>query len=280
MPLAQINGTRLYYRFQGDRTLPVLVLSHSLGNDHGLWDLQMPDLLRHFQVLRYDIRGHGGSDAPPGDYSIEDLAGDVLALCDTAGVDTFAYCGLSLGGMVGQWLGVHAKERLTHLILANTSAKAGDPSHWDSRRRAALEGGMAAVTDAVLQRSFSPEFFDRGRIAVDSLRRVLLGVNVTGYAGCCAAIRDMNQLDLIPRIAVPTLVIGGDADISTPWAEHGQLLVEGIPGARGVCLPAGHLSNLERPRSFLAAVLGFLLPHLTSPAVTPDSPLHAQHCAS
>ncbi len=134
----------------------MLVLSHSLGLDHGMWDAQTADLLPHFQVLRYDTRGHGASSVAAGDYSIAELAQDVLALADACGVARFAFCGLSLGGMIGQWLGAHAPDRLTHLVLANTSSRLTDPQPMEARRRAVLEHGMAAVEELVMGRFFSP----------------------------------------------------------------------------------------------------------------------------
>jgi pimeloyl-ACP methyl ester carboxylesterase len=145
MPLAPVQYGSCYYRVDGPDDRPVIVLSHSLGLDHGMWDQQAADLQPHFCVLRYDTRGHGASSAPPGDYTIAELAGDVLALVDTLGIRSVAFCGLSLGGMIGQWLAVNAADRLTHLVLANTSPRLSDPSTMETRRRLVLSGGMAAV---------------------------------------------------------------------------------------------------------------------------------------
>ncbi len=133
MPFVTVDNTRLFYRLEGRNDRPVLVLSHSIGTDHGLWDRQTIDLLPYFQILRYDTRGLGSSEAPAGDYTMARLGLDVLAMADTLGIERFAFCGLSLGGMIGQWLGAHASDRLTHLILANTSPNAGPASNWDAR---------------------------------------------------------------------------------------------------------------------------------------------------
>lgn len=260
MPFANVDGTRLYYRLEGREDLPALIFSHSLGVDHGQWDMQMPALLPHFRVLRYDIRGHGASDAPPGDYTIEQLARDVLAIADRAGIGRFAFCGLSLGGMIGQWLGARAADRLTHLVLAATSARLLNPSLMEDRRKTVLSGGMAAIADAVMGRFFTAETVAASVPAIASTRHTLLATNPEGYAGCCAAIRDMDQRDLLAGIGVPTLVLAGDRDVSTPWAGNGDLLAQSIAGARAVRLPAAHLLNIERPRSFTAALLEFLLP--------------------
>ncbi|MGA3294620.1 MAG: 3-oxoadipate enol-lactonase [Candidatus Acidiferrales bacterium] len=260
MPFATIEKTRLYYRLEGNAGLPVLVLSHSIGCDHGLWAQQVPDLLQHFQVLRYDTRGHGASDAPKGDYSVEQLGRDVLDLADALGIAKFAFCGLSLGGMIGQWLGFSAPERLTGLVLANTSPRVAPKSNWDDRRRMVLEGGMAAIADIVMQRFFLPETLAEGNPYVNSARAVILGTDPVGYAGCCSAIRDMDHTGSLGKIRVPTLVIAGDCDVSTPWAGHGEILARDIPGARAAHLPTAHLSNVERPRSFTAAIYDLLRP--------------------
>ncbi len=258
MPIALAGGIRHFYRLDGNENKPVVILLHSLGTDHSLWDRQADDLLPSFRVLRYDVRGHGASDAPAGDYNIATLAGDALALADRVGIQQFAWCGLSLGGMVGQWLGANAAARLTHLILANTSPRFPAPEVMETRRIAALATGMGSFVDAALQRGFLPESLAANPPWVASMRSILLATNPVGYAGCCAAIRDMNQLDLLAEIRVPTLVIGGDRDISTPWEGHGEVLANRIPGAKAVVLPAAHLSNLERPDEFSGALLEFL----------------------
>jgi 3-oxoadipate enol-lactonase / 4-carboxymuconolactone decarboxylase len=260
LPFVTVDKTRLFYRLEGADGKPVLILSHSIGTDHGMWEPQMPDLLSRFRVLRYDTRGHGASDAADGDYSIEMLAGEVLAIADALGIPQFAFCGLSLGGMTGQWLGAKAANRLSALILANTTPQHLPASNWDTRRKAVLEKGMAAIADMAMQRFFSPETLARGDVYAASVRSTLLATNPIGYAGCCVAIRDMDNLKLLRDIRVPTLIISGDRDQSTPWAGHGEVLAREIPGAQVVHLPAAHLSNIERPRSFTHAVLNFLQP--------------------
>jgi 3-oxoadipate enol-lactonase/4-carboxymuconolactone decarboxylase len=260
MPFAISEGARIFYRLEGAPENPLLVLAHSLGVDHGLWDPQMPELLRYFQVLRVDLRGHGASDAPAGDYSIDQLGRDVVAAVDSAQRGTFAYCGLSLGGMIGQWLGANVTNRITHLMLANTSPRVGAPELFDARRKAVLEGGMTAVENAVMERFFSPRVLASTNPQVATSRTALLAANPVGYAGCCAAVRDMDQRPMLGRIGVPTLVIGGSLDAATPWAGHGDLLTASIPGARSVVLEAAHLSNIELPSAFTNALFDFLLP--------------------
>jgi 3-oxoadipate enol-lactonase / 4-carboxymuconolactone decarboxylase len=263
MPFVHDANARHYYRHDGLANRPALVLSHSLGLDHGMWDPQVPEFLRHFQLIRYDTRGHGASEATPGDYTIEQLGRDVLAIADAAGVERFAFCGLSLGGMIGLWLAVHAPDRLTHLVLANTSPRLTDPGAMEARRHAVVEGGMAAVVDTVMRRFFSPAVLEADPPFVATARRRVLTTDPVGYAGCCAAIRDMDQTGILDRIHVPVLVVSGDGDVGMPWEQHGHVLASTIAGARAVRMAAAHISNLEQPRTFGAAVLEFLVPRAT-----------------
>jgi len=260
LPFVTVGNTRMFYRLQGNAGRPVLILSHSIGTDHAMWDLQIPDLLSHFQVLRYDTRGHGASDAPAGEYSVEMLGNDILSLADALGISQFAFCGLSMGGAIGQWVAAHAPERVTHLVLANTSPQFVPRANWEARIAAVLKGGMPAIVDVVMPRMFLPETLAKKNPHAASIRSVLLGTDPVGYTGCCAALRDMDHGDLLPKIKVPTLVIVGDRDVSTPWTGHGERLASGIAGAKALHLAAAHLSNIERPRSFTAALLEFLLP--------------------
>jgi len=259
MPILTLNGSRHYYRFEGVEGRPVLVLSHSIGTDHGMWEPQIPDFLRHFRVLRYDTRGHGASEATSGEYSVEQLGHDVLGLLDHLGIARFAWCGLSMGGGIGQWVALKAPDRLNHLVLANTSARFGDPSMWENRIKTVGEGGMAAILNFALQRFFGEKSLQCASADVSSLRSVLLGTDPQGYIGCCAALRDFDNRAQLANIATPTLVIVGDHDVSTPWAGNGEVLAQEIPNAKSVHLAAAHLSNLEQPHSFTAAVLEFLV---------------------
>ena len=258
MPFAHCNNTRLFYRIEGTPGKPVLVLSHSIGTDHAMWAPQVPDLLPHFQVLRYDTRGHGASEVAKGEFTIELLGKDVLGLADSLGVSKFAFCGLSMGGAIGQWLGLNATDRLTSLVLANTAPKFGERSNWETRIKMVSERGMAAIVDLAMQRFFSSQMVTTAHAS--AIKSVLLGTDPMGYIGCCAALRDFDMRDKVRNILVPTLVISGDRDVSTPWAGNGELLAQEIPNARAVHLAAAHLSNLEKPRSFLIALLEFLLP--------------------
>ena len=260
MPFIHAGGLRHYYRLEGTQGRPVVVFSHSLGCDHTLWDVQAAALSPHFRILRYDTRGHGATDAPEGDYSIEELAEDFMGIAEALGIERFVFCGLSMGGMIGQWLAANRPDRVTHLVLANTSPRMADPSLMEVRRRAVLENGMSAIAESVMGRFFTAASLAANSAAVAAVRTVLLATSPIGYAGCCAAIRDMDQTGLLSRIQVPTLIVVGDHDVSTPWSGHGEVLARAVPQAHVERLPAAHLSNKERPRSFSAALLRFLLP--------------------
>jgi 3-oxoadipate enol-lactonase / 4-carboxymuconolactone decarboxylase len=260
LPFATIKHARMFYRLEGNAGGPVLILSHSIGTDHAMWDLQIENLLPHFQILRYDTRGHGASEATADEYSIEMLGKDILALADSLEISQFAFCGLSLGGAIGQWVASQAPERVTHLVLANTSPQFVPRTNWETRIAAVRKGGMPAVVDVAMQRFFSPESLTKQNPHVASIRSVFLGTDPIGYVGCCAALRDMNHKDLLGQIKAPTLVISGDRDVATPWSGHGERLAQEIPGAKALHLAAAHLSNLERPHSFSTALLEFLLP--------------------
>jgi 3-oxoadipate enol-lactonase / 4-carboxymuconolactone decarboxylase len=258
MPFVSRSGTRLYWRCDGDPALPPLVLANSLGTDHCLWDPVMPRLLDFFRVIRMDARGHGASDAPPGEYTVELLARDVLAVADAAGAARFDFVGVSLGGMIGQWLGIHAPQRLRRLVLCNTGARM-DPASQVERIARVTAGGMAAVADTVIGRFFTPGFVARGNAHFHSVRQTLLALDSAGYAGACAAVRDMDLLDRLPQIAVPTTVVVGSRDVATPPA-MGEAIAAAIPGARLVALDCAHLPHSEDPPAFVAMLAAALEP--------------------
>lgn len=256
----------MFYRLQGNAGRPVLILSHSIGTDHSMWDLQVNDLLAHFQILRYDIRGHGASESPAGEYSVELLGADILCLADALGISHFAFCGLSLGGAIGQWVAAHAPERVTHLVLTNTSPQFVPRANWEARISTVRQSGMSSVVDVAMQRFFSADTLARENPHVASIRSVFLGTDPVGYTGCCAALRDMDHNQLLTQIKTPTLVISGDRDVATPWSGHSEKLVREIPRAKALHLAAAHLSNIEQPRTFTAALFKFLLPPIPANA--------------
>jgi len=258
MPFAQLADVRLHYQFDGDPRLPVLMLCNSLGTTLDMWEPQMPAFLAQFRVLRYDTRGHGQSEVTPGEYSIAQLGKDALALLDHLGIERMSFCGLSMGGMTGMWLGVNSPERIWRLVLCNTGAKLGDPALWAARFEAVRSGGMAAITPPTLDRWFTARYQRLAPKDVDKVRAMLLATSPDGYIANGAAVRDMDQRADLAKIKVPTLVIAGTYDGSTP-PELGREVAQAIDGARYVELDAAHLSNWEQTGAFSSAVLSFVL---------------------
>ncbi len=250
------DGCRLAYRLDGPKGAPVLLLSNSLGTTMDMWAAQLPILAERFRVLRYDSRCHGQSQVPAGSYSMDRLGRDVIELLDALAVPAVSFCGVSQGGMVGQWLGIRAPDRLSRLVIANSSPFMGPPSDWDARVALVLARGTGAIADAVVERWFTAAFrADPANVA--AILAAFRAIDATGYAGCCAAIRDMDNRRLLRLISTPTLVIGGSDDPATP-PPHSELLAASIAGATLVMLPAAHLSNVEQPALFNAALLDHL----------------------
>jgi 3-oxoadipate enol-lactonase len=243
----------LAHDLHGPEDAPVLVLPCSLGTSRELWE---PSLFSdRFRVLRVELRGHGASPAPPGPYTIEELAGDALRLLDELGLERVAWCGLSLGGMVGMWLGARAPERLEHLVLACTSARVPAPDAYRQRAATVREQGLEPVADAVVARWFGDLTPPSTRAR---FRALLVATAPEGYAGCCEALAAWDFRAEVPEVSAPTLVIAGEDDEATPTPDT-DLLAERIPGARLVVLPGtAHLANVERPREFADLVRGAL----------------------
>lgn len=257
MPFLELKNFRVHYELTGPSSAPVLVLSNSLGTNVGMWCPQMDEFAREFRVLTYDTRGHGRSAVTPGPYTVKQLAGDIVALLDALKIPNFSFCGLSLGGMIGMHLGVHVPERLKKLVLCNTAPKIGVEATWNSRISAVEKGGMAAVTDAVLERWFTPQFRQASPAAVTSTKEMLLATPTEGYVACCAAVRDMDQREEIRQIQTPTLIVAGTEDPVTTTTDA-KFMAESIPGAEILALKAAHLSNIEAAQQFTAGVMDFL----------------------
>jgi 3-oxoadipate enol-lactonase len=251
---------RLHHILEGTEDAPVLVMANSLGTTLRMWDDQALALGERFRLLRYDHRGHGGSSVPPGPYRIEDLGRDALALLDGLGIERFSFCGLSIGGMVGMWLASEAPERVERLVLCCTSALLGPRELWDERIRVAGDQGMDALVDSVVPRWFTPEFFSSNPGTVEKATSMLRETDPEGYAGCCAAIRDMDLRGRLGGIRAPTLVISASDDPATP-PEHGALIRDSIPGAGfEVISDASHLANMQRPEAVTGEILDHLAP--------------------
>jgi 3-oxoadipate enol-lactonase len=252
------DGCMIHVEVEGRPDGPVLMLSNSLGTSLHMWDEQAPAWSRHFRLVRYDRRGHGKSSVPKGPYTMERLGRDVLAVLDALGIAKINWCGLSMGGMVGQWLGANAPNRIDRLILSNTSSYFPDKSIWEGRIKTVREKGLSAMVDANMERWFTKEFRQRNPQAVARMCEMFLTTKPEGYIGCGEAIRDMDHRPLLAKIGAPTLVIAGKHDPATTL-EANEFIREHIPGASIAVLDAAHIANVEQPQAYADTVLKFLL---------------------
>jgi 3-oxoadipate enol-lactonase len=258
MPEIKADGCNIHVEVEGPEGAPVLMLSNSLGTNLHMWDEQVAPFTRHFRLLRYDRRGHGKSDAPKGPYSMERLGRDVLAILDHLRIEKINWCGLSMGGMVGMWLGAQAPQRIDKLILSNTTAYFADKAMWDGRIKMVRDKGLSAIVDANMERWFTAGFRERSPQAVARIREMFLATNVDGYVACGEAIRAMDHLALLPKINAPTLVIAGRYDPATTL-EAGEFIAQHMPNAKLAVLDTAHIANMEQPKEYADTVLEFLL---------------------
>ena len=258
MPDINADGCAIHVEIDGPERAPVLMLSNSLGTNLRMWDEQVAPFTRHFRLVRYDRRGHGRSDVPPGPYTMERLGRDVLAIIDALDIERINWCGLSMGGMVGQWLGAHAARRIDKLILSNTACYYPDKTVWAERIAAVRDKGLPGMVDSNMERWFTKAFRERSPQALARIREMFLATKLEGYLACAAAIRDMDHRPLLPKITAPTLVIAGRHDPATPLAGN-EFIRRHIPGARLAVLEAAHIANMEQPQAYADTVLEFLL---------------------
>jgi 3-oxoadipate enol-lactonase len=247
----------LHYRSDGDAAHPCVVLSNSLGTDLSMWDAQAAELSRHFHVLRYDTRGHGQSERGAAPLTLETLGRDVVGLLDALAIPRAYFCGISMGGMIGQWLGIHVPQRLGKLVLANTAARIGTAEGWTSRADLVRRDGMDGVADGAAARWFTPAFSARSPRLVAAMIGRLREQDPQGYAACCDALALADLRDGIVAIRCPTLVIAGRADPVTTVAD-GRRLVEAITDATLAEVDASHISNIEAEHPFSDHLRRFL----------------------
>lgn len=260
MPFLDLETHRLHYCIDGDAAdtaKPWLTFCNSLGTDLTMWDAQAVALADRYRVLRYDRRGHGLSSAPPPPYALADLGGDVLALLDALGIGKTHFCGLSIGGLTGQWLGVHAGHRFGGIVLCATAAKIGTPESWNARIAAVREGGLGGLTAATAERWFTPAFNAAEPETVRDVLDRFAATSVDGYIGCCAALAGADLREEIGRITNPVLAISGADDPVCPPADLAEIAGR-VRQGRYVSLPGRHIVNIESAPAFNAALAGFL----------------------
>jgi 3-oxoadipate enol-lactonase len=256
---ARVRDIEVEYRLEGPADAPVVMASHSLAADLGMWEPQRP-ALGAFRLLRYDSRGHGGTTATAGAYHFDQLADDALGLLDALGIAEVHFVGLSMGGMVGMSLGIRHPQRLKSLVLADTMCEVDDAYRrlCDERIRNARANGMGPLVEPTIARWFTPPTVAANPAILDEIRGAIARTPVDGYVGCNEALKTLDYRGRLGSIRLPSLVIVGEDDPSTPVAAS-RVIVDGIPGAQLVVVPqAAHLANVERPDAFNAALASFL----------------------
>jgi 3-oxoadipate enol-lactonase len=257
MPMIEIRDVRIHYELSGDESLPILVLGNSLGSNLHMWDKVLPRLEEQHHVLRYDMRGHGGSSVPAGPYTLDQLGSDVFSLLDFLGMDRVDFCGLSMGGQVAMWLSIHAPKRVNRIVLANTGARILTPEMWDLRIAAVRQNGIGVLAAATLERWFTPQYREQHPDEMSFIQAMIASTNTAGYCACCSALRDVDLRTEIHSIATPALVITGTRDPATPPSD-GRAICSALPNSEYLELDSSHLSAWERADEFANAVLAFL----------------------
>jgi 3-oxoadipate enol-lactonase len=252
------DGARIAYRIDGPSDRPALILSNSIATTLHMWDQQIPMFSRHFRVIRYDTRGHGASSVPAGAYSIDRFGHDVVEMMDALNIERAHFLGLSLGGFIAQWLGIHTPERIDRLILSNTAPYLGPPKALDETIKSVLQSkDMTERAELFLRNWFPPHMLDAGGETIEQFRAMVLSTSREGLAGNFAAIRDMDLRRTIALITRPTLVIAGEHDQVTS-VSHARAIAQTIPDAQLKVLPTVHLPNVELPSEYAEIVLRFL----------------------
>jgi 3-oxoadipate enol-lactonase len=254
------NGISMNYTLEGPEAAPVVTMSHSLATDLGMWDPTVVALKGVYRVLRYDTRGHGGTDAPTGAYSLEQLADDAAALLKALGIAKTHWVGLSMGGMIGQTLALRSPGLFRSLSLCDTSSRIPPDAKplWAERIRTAESVGMEPLVEPTLQRWFTAPFREREKTLMDRVAAMIRATPPQGYAGCCHAIAALDLTNRLAAIAIPTCVIVGEDDPGTPVAAS-RTIHERIAGSRlEIIKSAAHIANMEQPEAFNRALTSFL----------------------
>ncbi len=262
MAFTKLNHVRLHWRETGRKDAPAVIFANSLGTDCRLWDEVAEALSATYRVVLYDKRGHGLSETAPGPYSIEMLADDALALADHLGLATFAFVGLSIGGLIAQQIAVKAPERVSALVICDSAAKIGNDEGWNARIDAVKANGLASITGPVMERWFTPKYHAEKQMELAGWIQMLLGTPNDGYAAACAALREADLTRVATTITAPTLVICGDGDQSTP-PELVKATADLIPGAKFEIIEGcGHIPPAEQPAALIALLRGHLKEHV------------------
>ncbi len=257
MPTFTLNDIALHYQTFGDTDKPALIFSNSLGTNLSMWQQQLDYFKAHFFVICYDTRGHGSSSAPQGPYTLEQLGLDVIHLLDHLKIQTASFCGISMGGLTGQWLAIHYPERFNHVVVSNTAAKIGQEQAWLERASLVREQGLKPIAATAASRWFTEPFIQSQTAIVKHLSNDLAAGSSEGYASCCEALAKADLRDQLKKIKVPVLIIAGTADPVTT-VEDAEFMLERIPNAQFAKINASHISNIEQPEIFNQIISDFI----------------------
>lgn len=258
MPFFQSQDATIHYQTFGDKTSPAVVFSNSLGTSYQMWQDQIDVLQQHFFVICYDTRGHGASSAPSGAYTLEQLGTDVIRLLDYLEIKQSAFCGISMGGLTGQWLAIHASERIQRMIVANTAARIGNEQAWLDRAQLARTQGLLPIAETAPSRWFTYPFIQSHHDKIQILINDLAAGNASGYASCCEALAKADMREQLQQIQIPMLIIAGKQDPITT-VEDARFMQQRIPQAQFTEIAASHISNIEAPEQFNQIIQDFLL---------------------
>ncbi len=253
----QHNDVSLYVQTFGSQDNPALIFSNSLGTTYQMWQPQIDALQNDYFIITYDTRGHGQSSAPSGTYSLADLGGDVIAILDQLNIKKALFCGISMGGLTGQWLAIHHPKRFYHMMLCNTAAKIGQKDAWQSRADLVRKDGLAPIAETASERWFTPNFIATHPDIVQKLSNTLAKGSAEGYANCCEALAGADLREQLNQITIPVTVVAGSADPVTT-VEDGKFMTDSIAHSTLALIDASHISNIEQPEAFNQ----FILQHL------------------
>ena len=257
MPKLISNNAEINHQTFGDASQPAIVFSNSLGTQLNMWQPQISFFEKKFYVICYDTRGHGASSAPQGPYSIEQLGTDVVHLLDHLNIEKASFCGISMGGLTGQWLAIHHPERFNHVIVCNTAAKIGQEQAWNDRAQLVREQGLKPIAETAASRWFTEPFIRSNTAIVESLSNDLGAGSPEGYASCCEALAKADVREQLKNITIPTLVVAGQKDPVTTVADA-QYIINHVRSSSLFEINASHISNIEQPKAFNQAIFSFL----------------------
>lgn len=257
MPTFTSQDAEINYQTFGDAVKPALVLSNSLGTNFKMWQPQIDHFQQNFFVICYDTRGHGASSAPQGPYTLDQLGQDVVNLLDHLNIEKATFCGISMGGLTGQWLAINKPERFSHVVVCNTAAKIGQEQAWNERAALVREQGLAPIASTAAGRWFTEPFIQSNAATVATLSNDLGAGSPEGYASCCEALAKADVREQLKDIQVPVFIVAGQQDPVTTVAD-GEFMQQRIANAELFEINASHISNIEQPEAFNQAVQAFI----------------------